>query len=105
MTEEKSTPTWVWMLRGFAALILTILPLMGVMFIVLAVGIIPNVWLEKDNDLLLEVIPRILEIETGYTGVTTATISFSMHRTDTISKFETLGFRKMRESISMTKRL
>jgi GNAT superfamily N-acetyltransferase len=59
--------------------------------------------LEKDNDLLLEFIPRILEIETGYTGVTTATVNFSMHRTDTISKFENLGFRKMRESISMTK--
>ena len=61
--------------------------------------------LEKDNNLLLEVIPRILEIETGYTEVTTATVSLSMHRTDTISKFETLGFKKMRESISLTKRL
>ncbi len=59
--------------------------------------------LEKDNDLLLEVIPRILELETGYTGVTTATVSLSMHRTDTISKFENLGFKKMRESISMAK--
>jgi GNAT superfamily N-acetyltransferase len=61
--------------------------------------------LEKDNDLLLEFIPRVLEIETGYTGVTTATISFSMHRTDAISKIETLGFKKMREAISMTKQL
>lgn len=59
----------------------------------------------KDNDLLLEFIPRILEIETGYSGVTTATINFSMHRTDAISKIESLGFKKMRESISMTKRL
>jgi GNAT superfamily N-acetyltransferase len=58
---------------------------------------------EKDNDLLLEFIPRILEIETGYTGVTTATTNMSMHRADAISKIESLGFKKMRESISMTK--
>ncbi|MHA1904155.1 MAG: GNAT family N-acetyltransferase [Candidatus Thorarchaeota archaeon] len=60
---------------------------------------------EKDNDLLLEVIPKVLEIETGYRGVTTASISCSMHRTDAISKIESLGFKKLRESISMTKRL
>jgi ribosomal protein S18 acetylase RimI-like enzyme len=60
---------------------------------------------EKDNELLLEVIPKVLEIETGYRGVTTALISCSMHRTDTISKIESLGFKKLREDISMTKRL
>ncbi len=61
--------------------------------------------LEKDNDLLLEFIPKVLEIETGYSGVTTASINSSMHRTDAISKIESLGFKKLRESISMTKRL
>ena len=61
--------------------------------------------LEKDNDLLLDVIPKVLEIETGYRGITTASINCSMHRTDTISKIENLGFKKLRESISMTKRL
>ncbi len=60
---------------------------------------------ERDNDLLLEVIPKVLDIETGYRGVTTASITCSMHRTDTLSKIESLGFRKVRESISMTKRL
>ncbi len=60
---------------------------------------------EKDNELLLEVIPKVLEIETGYRGITTASISCSMHRTDAISKLESLGFKKLRESISMTKRL
>ncbi|MFX1483576.1 MAG: GNAT family N-acetyltransferase [Promethearchaeota archaeon] len=60
---------------------------------------------EKDNDLLLEVIPKILEIETGYRGLATASISCSMHRTDAILKIESLGFRKLRESISMTKLL
>ncbi|MHA1958623.1 MAG: GNAT family N-acetyltransferase [Candidatus Thorarchaeota archaeon] len=61
--------------------------------------------LEKDNDLLLEIIPKILEIETSYRGLTTASINCSMHRTDAISKIESLGFKKLRESISMTKRL
>lgn len=61
--------------------------------------------LEKDNDLLLEVIPKILEIEISYSGITTATITCSMHRTDTISKIESLGFKKLRENISMTKQL
>jgi len=60
---------------------------------------------EKDNDLLLEVIPKVLEIETGYRGVMTASINCSMHRTNAISKIESLGFKKLRESISMTKRL
>jgi ribosomal protein S18 acetylase RimI-like enzyme len=60
---------------------------------------------EKDNNLLLEVIPKVLEMETGYSGVTTASINCSMHRTDAISKIESLGFKKLRESISMTKRL
>ncbi|MFW9870290.1 MAG: GNAT family N-acetyltransferase [Candidatus Thorarchaeota archaeon] len=60
---------------------------------------------EKDNDLLLEVIPKVLEIETGYRGIMTASISCSMHRSDAISKIESLGFKKLRESISMTKRL
>ncbi|MGY5881628.1 MAG: hypothetical protein RTV31_15360, partial [Candidatus Thorarchaeota archaeon] len=60
---------------------------------------------EKDNDLLLEFLPRVLEIETGYSGITTATINFSMDRTNAISKIESLGFKKMRETISMTKRL
>jgi ribosomal protein S18 acetylase RimI-like enzyme len=60
---------------------------------------------EKDNDMLLEVIPKVLEIETSYRGITTASISCSMHRSDAISKIESLGFRKLRESISMTKRL
>ncbi len=60
---------------------------------------------ERDNDMLLEVIPKILEIETGYRGITTASINCSMHRTDAISKIESLGFRKLRESISMTKQL
>ncbi len=61
--------------------------------------------LEKDNDLLLEVIPKVLEIETSYRGVMTASVNCSVHRTDAISKIESLGFKKMRESISMTKRL
>jgi ribosomal protein S18 acetylase RimI-like enzyme len=61
--------------------------------------------LEKDNSLLLDVIPKVLEIETGYRGVTIASINCSMHRTDAISKIESLGFRNVRESISMTKRL
>jgi len=60
---------------------------------------------EKDNDLLWEVIPKVLEIETGYRGVTKASINCSMHRTDAISKIESLGFKKLRESISMTKRI
>ncbi|TFH09498.1 MAG: GNAT family N-acetyltransferase [Candidatus Thorarchaeota archaeon] len=60
---------------------------------------------EKDNDLLLEVIPKVLEIETGYTGTTAASINCSMHRADAISKIESLGFKKLRESISMTKLL
>ncbi|MHA2141930.1 MAG: GNAT family N-acetyltransferase [Candidatus Thorarchaeota archaeon] len=60
---------------------------------------------EKDNDLLLEVIPKVLEIETGYRGMTTASINCSMHRTDAISKIEGLGFKKLRESVSMTKQL
>ncbi|MGY5872764.1 MAG: GNAT family N-acetyltransferase [Candidatus Thorarchaeota archaeon] len=60
---------------------------------------------EKDNDLLLEFLPRVLEIETDYSGITTATINFSMDRTDAIAKIESLGFKKMRENISMTKRL
>jgi hypothetical protein len=60
---------------------------------------------EKDNDMLLEVIPKILEIETNYRGTTTASINCSMHRADAISKIESLGFKKLRESISMTKRL
>lgn len=61
--------------------------------------------LEKDNDLLLEVIPKVLEIETAYRGVTIASINNSMHRTNAISKIESLGFKKLRESISMTKPL
>jgi GNAT superfamily N-acetyltransferase len=60
---------------------------------------------EEDNELLMEFIPRILEIETGYSGVTTATVNLSMHRTEVISNFERLGFKKVRENISMTKRL
>ena len=60
---------------------------------------------EKDNNLLLEFIPRVLEIETGYSGVTTATTNLSMHRTEAISKIESIGFKKMRENISMIKRL
>jgi ribosomal protein S18 acetylase RimI-like enzyme len=60
---------------------------------------------EKDNDLLLEVIPMVLEIEIGYRGVTAASITCSIHRTDAISKIEKLGFKKLREDISMTKRL
>lgn len=44
-------------------------------------------------------------IETGYRGITTASISWPMHRTDAISKIESLGFEKLPESISMTKRL
>ncbi|MHA1908369.1 MAG: GNAT family N-acetyltransferase [Candidatus Thorarchaeota archaeon] len=60
---------------------------------------------EKDNDLLLEVIPKILEIETGYGGATIASINCSMHRTDAISKIQSLGFKKLRESISMIKLL
>jgi len=61
--------------------------------------------LEKDNDLLLEVIPKVLEIETAYRGVTNASINNSMHRTNAISKIESLGFKKLRESISMAKPL
>ena len=60
---------------------------------------------ERDNDFLLEVIPKILKIESSYQGITTATITCSMHRTDTISKIERLGFRKVREGVSMTIRL
>ncbi|MFX0055557.1 MAG: GNAT family N-acetyltransferase [Promethearchaeota archaeon] len=61
--------------------------------------------LEKDNGLLLDVIPKVLEIEKGYRGVTTASINCSMHRTDAIAKIESLGFKKFRESVSMTRRL
>lgn len=61
--------------------------------------------LEKDNDLLFEVIPRVLEIETRYGGLRTASINSSMHRGDVISKIENLGFKKVRENLSMTKRL
>jgi ribosomal protein S18 acetylase RimI-like enzyme len=61
--------------------------------------------LEKDNGLLLDVIPKVLEIETRYRGLTTASINCSMHRTDAISKIESLGFRKVRERLSMTKQL
>lgn len=60
---------------------------------------------EKDNDLLFEVIPKVLEIEYDYRGLTAASVNSSMHRTDAISKIESLGFKKLRESISMTKRL
>ena len=60
--------------------------------------------LEKDNDLLFEVIPKVLEIEYDLRGLTTASVNSSMHRTDAISKIESLGFKKLRESISMTKR-
>ena len=60
---------------------------------------------EGDNDLLLRVMPKILEIETGYRGITTASITCSMHRADAISKIERLGFKKVREGVSMTKRL
>ncbi len=60
---------------------------------------------EKDNALLLEVIPKVLKVETAYRGITRASINSSMHRGDAISKIESLGFRKLRESISMTKRL
>ncbi|MFW9847294.1 MAG: GNAT family N-acetyltransferase [Candidatus Thorarchaeota archaeon] len=60
---------------------------------------------EKDNDLLLEAIPRILELETSYRGLTTASVNCWIHRTDAISKIESLGFKKVRESISMTKHL
>lgn len=60
---------------------------------------------EKDNNLLLEFIPRVIEIENGYNGVTTATTNLSMHRTEAISKIESIGFKKMRENISMIKRL
>ena len=61
--------------------------------------------LERDNNLLMEFIPRILEIETGYSGVTTVTVNLSMHRTEAISNFERLGFKKVLENISMTKKL
>ncbi len=61
--------------------------------------------LEKDNDLLFEFIPKVLEVEYGYRGLTAASVNSSMHRTDAISKIESLGFKKLRESISMTKRL
>ena len=60
---------------------------------------------EKDNDLLFEVIPKVLEIEYDYRGLTAASVNSSMHRIDAISKIESLGFKKLRESISMTKRL
>ena len=61
--------------------------------------------LEKDNNSLLEFIPKVLEIETRYRGLTTASVKCSMHRTDAISKIESLGFKKLREGISMTKLL
>jgi hypothetical protein len=60
---------------------------------------------EKDNDLLLDVIPMVAEIEVGLRGITTVSITCSMHRTDAISKIESLGFQKCRESISMRKRI
>ncbi|MHA1637786.1 MAG: GNAT family N-acetyltransferase [Candidatus Thorarchaeota archaeon] len=60
---------------------------------------------EKDNALLLEVIPKVVEIESSYWGRTTVSVNCSMHRADAISKIESLGFKKLRESISMTKRL
>lgn len=61
--------------------------------------------LERNNNLLLEFIPKVLEIETIYRGLTTAYVKCSVHRTDAISKIESLGFKKLRESISMTKLL
>ena len=57
--------------------------------------------LEKDNDLLLQVIPRILEIEARYRGVTNASIQCSLHRKDALSKIEYLGFRKVRDNLTM----
>ncbi|TFG27962.1 GNAT family N-acetyltransferase [Candidatus Thorarchaeota archaeon] len=61
--------------------------------------------LEKDSDILSGVIPKVLEIETGYRGITIASINCSMHRTNAIEEIENLGFKKMRETLSMTKRL
>jgi hypothetical protein len=61
--------------------------------------------LKKDNDFLLEVIPKILEIESSHRGISNASITCSMHRSDAISKIEAIGFKKLRENISMTKRL
>ena len=59
----------------------------------------------KDNDILMDVIPKVLKIESGNTGVTLASINCSMHRADAISKIENLGFKKIRETISMAKPL
>jgi len=61
--------------------------------------------LERDNELLLDVIPRILEIESQYRGLTIASINCSIERRDTISKIESLGFKNIRESISMNRYL
>ena len=60
---------------------------------------------EKDNEILMDVIPKVLKIETTYNGMTTASISCSMHRIDAISKIESMGFKKIRENLSMVKRL
>ncbi|MFX1367708.1 MAG: GNAT family N-acetyltransferase [Promethearchaeota archaeon] len=60
---------------------------------------------ENDNDLLLEIIPEVLELESSYRGLTAASINCSMHRLDAISKIERLGFKKARESVSMMKKL
>ncbi|MFW9933215.1 MAG: GNAT family N-acetyltransferase [Candidatus Thorarchaeota archaeon] len=59
--------------------------------------------LEKHNEMLIEVIPRILKIESEIRGLNVASINCSMHRGDTIAKIEQLGFKKIRESISMAK--
>lgn len=61
--------------------------------------------LQKENGLLLEAIPKIIGMEAKVRGLTSASIACSMHRTDAITKIESLGFTKFRESISMIKQL
>jgi len=56
---------------------------------------------EKDDDLLLQVIPKVLQIETGIRGVTNASVQCSLHRKDALSKIESLGFRKVRDNLTM----
>jgi len=59
--------------------------------------------LVRDNPLLLQVIPKVLAIETATRGVTTASVQCSVHRTDTLSKIELLGFTKVRDNLTMIK--
>jgi ribosomal protein S18 acetylase RimI-like enzyme len=60
---------------------------------------------EKDNDLLLHGLPQIIQQEMTKSNKTNCVLSLSMHRSDTISKLEQIGFNRVRESMTMVKYL